>query len=121
MKFSEVVAPEYWPLALRNLSRTLKPAGYVYFTLEITAEEDLAQAFADGQRAGLPVVYGEWAQDSGYHADWAQDWFYHYYPTIAQVKAWMQQAGFQLHAETVGEEYHHFLAQRYEACYLTHC
>jgi SAM-dependent methyltransferase len=108
----EMVCPEDWPLVLSNLSRALKPTGYVYFTVEIAAEEDLVTAFADAQHAGLPVVYCEWAQAEGYHADWAQDGFYHYYPKIEQVKAWVRQAGFHLIAETAGEEYHHFLAQK---------
>jgi cyclopropane fatty-acyl-phospholipid synthase-like methyltransferase len=104
----EMVGPEDWPLVLSNLYRALKPKGYVYCTVEIAAEQDLENAFAAGQQAGLPVVYGEWAQEG----------FYPYYPTIEQVKDWVQQAGFHLIDETVAEEYHHFLVQKYEACKL---
>jgi cyclopropane fatty-acyl-phospholipid synthase-like methyltransferase len=108
----EVVCPEDWSRVLTNLYHALKPTGYVYFTVEIAAEQDLENAFADGQRAGLPLVYGEWAQESGYHEEWAQEGFYHYYPTIAQVKEWVQQAQFLLLDDTAGEEYHHFLVQK---------
>jgi SAM-dependent methyltransferase len=108
----EMVCPEDWPLVLSNLYRALKPTGYVYFTVELAAEQDLENAFAAGRHSGLPVVYGEWAQEGGYHADWAQDGFYHYHPKIEQVKEWVQLAGFHLIAETVGDEYHHLLVRR---------
>jgi SAM-dependent methyltransferase len=108
----EMVCPEDWPLVLRNLYRALKPTGYCYFTVEIAAEQDLEDAFAAGQQLGLPVVYGEWVQEGGYHAEWAQEGFYHYYPKIEQVKEWAQQARFHLIDETVGAEYRHFLVQK---------
>jgi len=108
----ENVCPEDWPLVLANLYRALKPTGYFYFTVEIAAEQDIEKAFAAGRQAGLPVVYGEWAEEGGYHADWAQDGFYHYYPKIEQVKEWLQRAGFHLLDETVGDEYHHFVVRK---------
>lgn len=108
----EMVAPEDWPLVLSNLYRALKPKNYFYFTVEITAEQDIAKAFADGQQAGLPVVYGEWAYEGGYHGEWAQEGGYHYYPKIEQVKEWVRRAPFHLIDETVGDEYHHFLVQK---------
>ena len=110
----EMVCPEDWLPVLSNLYHAIKPQGHLYFTVELAAAEDLKHAFAAGQQAGLPVVYGEWAQDGGYHADWAQEGFYHYYPRIAQVKDWVRQAGFHLMDETVGDEYHHFLVQKVE-------
>lgn len=108
----EMVAPEDWPLVLSKFYRALKPYSYFYFTVEIAAEQEIAKAFEDGQRAGLPVVYGEWAYEGGYHGEWAQDGGYHYYPKIEQVKAWVQRAGFHLIDEIVGSEYHHFLVQK---------
>jgi cyclopropane fatty-acyl-phospholipid synthase-like methyltransferase len=98
----EMVSPEDWPLVLRNLYRAIKSQGYLYFTVEIAAEQDIENAFAAGQQLGWPVVYGEWAQEG----------FYHYYPKIEQVKEWVQLARFRLSDETVGDEYHHFLVQR---------
>lgn len=108
----EMVAPEDWPLVLSNFYRALKPQSYFYFTVEITTEQEIMQAFADGQRAGLPLVYGEWAYEGEYHGDWAQDGGYHFYPQIVQVKAWIQQANFHLRDDTVGNDYHHFLVQK---------
>ena len=108
----EGLPPEDWPLVLRNLQRALKPAGHFYFTVELAAEQDIADAFAEGRKAGLPVVYGEMAQDGGYHADWAQDGYYHYYPKMEQVREWARQAGFHLIDDAPGDEYHHFLAQK---------
>ena len=95
-----------------SLAKKTTALGRFYFTVEIAAEQDITKAFADGQQAGLPVVYGEWAYEGGYHGEWAQDGGYHYYPKIEQVKEWMQRAQFRLIDETVGDEYHHFLAQK---------
>jgi cyclopropane fatty-acyl-phospholipid synthase-like methyltransferase len=108
----EMVSPEDWPLILDNFYRAIKSKGYFYFTVEIAAEKDIEAAFAAGQLLGLPVVYGEWVQAGGYHANWAQAGFYHHYPKIAQVKEWVLGAQFQLIEDTAGDEYHHFLAQR---------
>lgn len=108
----EMVPPEDWPRVLNNLHRALKPQGYFYFTVEITAESDIEQAFAEGQRLGLPVVYGEaqWALEGGYH--WGEDSYYHYYPKAEQVKDWVQQSGFHLIEDAVGDDYHHFLVRK---------
>jgi SAM-dependent methyltransferase len=108
----ENVFPEDWPLVLSNLYRAVKPTSYCYFTVEIAAEQDLENALVRGQQLGLPVIYGEWAEPEGYHAEWAQAGFYHYYPRIEQVREWVRGAQFRLIAETVGVEYHHFLVQK---------
>jgi SAM-dependent methyltransferase len=107
----EMVPPEDWPIVLGNFYRALKPGGYFYFTVEVTSEEEIARAFEDGRQAGLPIVYGEWAYEGGYFGEWAQAGGYHYYPRLDQVRAWVQEAGFRLIDESVGEEYRHFLAQ----------
>ncbi len=112
----EVVPPEDWPLILGNLYRALKPTGSLYLTVEIAAAQDIEKAFVKGQQAGLPIVYGEWVEEGGYHADWAQNGFYHYYPKIKQVKDWLQRAGFHRIDETVGDEYHHFVVQKEWCC-----
>lgn len=102
MDAMEMVFPEDWPLVLGNLHRAIKPKAYFYFTVEIAAEADIENAFAEGRRLGLPVVYGEWAHEGGYH----------YYPRIEQVKEWLQMAQFRLIDETVGDVYHHFLGRK---------
>jgi cyclopropane fatty-acyl-phospholipid synthase-like methyltransferase len=108
----EMVPPEEWPLVLARFHRALRPHTYWYFTVETTSEEEIARAFADAQRAGLPTVYGEWAYETGNFGEWAQEGGYHYYPKIDQVRTWYQEAGFRLIDEAVGEEYHHFLVRK---------
>lgn len=98
----EFVFPEDWPLVLRNFHRALKPSGLFYFTVELANPEDVEAAFEMGQKIGLPVVHGEWAHEGGYH----------YYPTIAQVKRWLDEAHFHILDEMVGDEYHHFIVRR---------
>jgi SAM-dependent methyltransferase len=102
MDAMENVFPEDWPVVLSNLYRAIKPQGYLHFTVEIAAEDEIRKAFAAGQELGLPIVYGEWAHEGGYH----------YYPQIEQVRVWIEQAGFRLMEEAVGDDYHHFLVQK---------
>lgn len=108
----EMVAPEDWPLVLSNLNRALKPGRHLYFTVELAAEQDIEKAFIEGRQTGLPILFGEWAQEGGYHDVWAQDGFYHFYPKIEQVKDWLGQSGFQQIGEMVVDIYHHFLARK---------
>jgi ubiquinone/menaquinone biosynthesis C-methylase UbiE len=108
----ENIPPEDWPLVLGNFYRAIKPEGCFYFTVEITTEQEIEKAFADEKRSGYPVVYGEWAYESGYYGEWAQEGAYHYYPRIEQVKDWLQRAGFHLVDETERDEYHHYLVQK---------
>jgi len=98
----EYVFPEDWPLVLNNLYRAIKPNGCFYFTVELAEEKDIETAFATGQQLGLPLVYGEWAHEGGYH----------YYPKIEQVREWARLAQFRLMEETIGDGYHHFLVQK---------
>ncbi len=108
----EVVPPEDWPLVLGNLSRAILPRGHLYFTVELTDEQDVERAYAEGRKLGLPVVHGEaeWALDGGYQ--WTGNGFYHYFPGIEQVKEWVGKAGFELIDNLAGDEYHHFLVQK---------
>lgn len=102
----ENICPEDWPLVLGNFHRALKPRGYLYFTaetIENADENEIKQAFARSQAAGLPVVYGEWPDEE----------VYHYHPTNQQVQEWAQQAGFEILSEGNGEIwYYHILVQK---------
>lgn len=98
----EHVCPEDWPLVLSNFQRALKPEGYLYFTVETADESDVKTAFEQAQQEGLPVVYGEWVNDD----------MYHYYPSLEQVRAWVQQAGLTILEEGAGDGYHHFLMRK---------
>ncbi len=109
----EMVCPEDWPRVLNNLRCALKPQGYCYFTVELASQQDIEKAFEEGQQAGLPIVYGEWAQERGDHGEWAQEGFYHYYPAIEQVKEWLLRTQFSLLEDAAGDEYHHFLVHRH--------
>jgi SAM-dependent methyltransferase len=99
MDAMEFVFPEDWLPVLDNFHRALRPAAYLYFTVEIAAAGEVEAAFAAAQRLRLPVVYGESAAEPGYH----------YYPTEEQVEEWLRLARFRLVEEAVGDEYHHFL------------
>jgi SAM-dependent methyltransferase len=108
----EMICPEDWPLVMRNLYRAILPKGYLYFTVELTGEQEVQEAFAEGQRMGLPVVYGEaeWLDEGGYR--WGRGGCYHYYPAMEQVREWVRQAGFDVIEEQDDAEYHHFLVQK---------
>jgi SAM-dependent methyltransferase len=108
----EMISPEDWPIVVGNLYRAIRPKGWLYFTVEVTARQDIEDSFAEGRQMGLPVIYGEteWLTEGGYH--WGQGGCYHYYPEIEQVKSWVQQAGFQLSQDQVEAEYHHFLVRK---------
>lgn len=99
----EHVCPEDWPVIFHNFHRALKPGGYLYFTVEIASEQEVEEAFRQGQAAGLPVVYGEWPDNDG---------VYHYYPSMPQVREWLRQAGFELVEEGEGDGYHHFITHK---------
>jgi cyclopropane fatty-acyl-phospholipid synthase-like methyltransferase len=98
----EHVFPEDWPLVLGNFYRALKPQGYLYFTVEIADESEIEKAFIRGQQLGLPVVYGEGVDED----------VYHYYPSLQQVREWMQQTELDLTEEGEGDGYHHFVIRK---------
>lgn len=102
MDAMENVFPEDWPGVLNNFHRALKPHGHAYFTVEIADPAEVEEAFQQAKQLGLPVVHGEWVNDG----------VYHYYPTMEQVREWLQQAGFDILEEGEGDGYHHFIVQK---------
>jgi SAM-dependent methyltransferase len=106
----EFVPPEEWPRVLERFRRALRPGGWLYLTVELVHDQELRAANDVARAAGLPVVAGEviWDGDNGY---------YHHYPAIPRVRAWIADAGFIIVAEAEGpwheEEYayHHVLAR----------
>jgi 2-polyprenyl-3-methyl-5-hydroxy-6-metoxy-1,4-benzoquinol methylase len=102
MDAMEHVCPEDWQPILHNFHRALKPSGYFYFTVELADENDVKRAFQQGQALGLPMVPGEWINTE----------VYHFYPSMSQVRDWLQQAGFQILEEGEGYGYHHFLTRK---------
>jgi len=104
MDAMEHVSPEDWELILGNFYRALKPQGYLYFTVEVEDESEIEAAFKRGQEAGIPIVYGEMPDE--------ENSVYHYYPSLSQVRDWLNEAGFRLIEETFGDLYQHFLVQK---------
>jgi len=108
----EFVPPEDWPGILERFRRALRPGGWLYLTVELAPEDRVRALNEEARRSGLPVVDGEviWDEPDGY---------YHYYPSMQQVRAWVADAGFAIEEEAEGpwheeEEdqyaYHHVLA-----------
>jgi cyclopropane fatty-acyl-phospholipid synthase-like methyltransferase len=98
----EHVCPEDWLLILHNFHRALKPRGFFYFTVELADADEVKAGFQQAQESGLPVVYGEWINDE----------VYHYYPSMSQVREWLQQSGFEVVEEGEGDGYHHFVVRK---------
>jgi cyclopropane fatty-acyl-phospholipid synthase-like methyltransferase len=105
MDAMEHVSPEDWPLVLGNLQRALKSQGYLYFTVEIPGPDEMdeiEEAFKQGQEQELPIVHGECITTD----------VYHYYPSMEQVREWIQKAGLTAIEEGEGDGYHHFLTRK---------
>jgi SAM-dependent methyltransferase len=102
----ENVFPEDWPLVLANLRRALRPGGHLYLTVELVDAEELERVFAEATANGLPVAHGEHPSRGG---------GYHYYPSLLQVTAWLNDAGLRAFADAVSLAtnygYYHLLAQ----------
>jgi SAM-dependent methyltransferase len=110
MDAMEFVPPEDWPPVLEQFHRALRPRGWLYLTVELAPDDRVRAANQAARRSGLPVVDGEviWEGPDGY---------YHHYPDIQQVRAWLADAGFTIDEDAEGpwhEEgyaYHHVLAR----------
>ena len=77
----ENVAPEDWPVVLRNLHRAVRPAAYLYLTVEDIDDAEIEAAWVANRERGLPAVRGEVID-----GDVAG---YHYYPGRDRVRAWL--------------------------------
>lgn len=122
----EHIFPEDWPVIVRGFREALKPGGWLYFTVDVSAAEHLEEAYERGRSQGLPVVFGEVAADvdaafdklMAFKAgevpdgDLADSGVYHYYPPLEQVRGWLGQEMFVIEAEAAGRWYRHFLARR---------
>jgi SAM-dependent methyltransferase len=105
----EFVPPEDWPVVLERLHRALRPEGWLYLTVELAPGDRVRAANEAARRSGLPVVEGEviWEEPDGY---------YHHYPSMPQVRAWLADAGFAVQEQAEGPwheggyAYHHVLA-----------
>ena len=123
MDAMEHVCPEEYPGILQGFQEALKAGGLLYFTADREEEPDfdLQKYFEQGRAAGLPILFGEVADEAAFQQAMAQDdasdeltdrAVYHYYPPLAQVRAWIGQAGLTIEDEGAGSGFHHFLARK---------
>jgi 2-polyprenyl-3-methyl-5-hydroxy-6-metoxy-1,4-benzoquinol methylase len=122
----EHIFPEEWPITVRNFKEALKPDGILYFTLDISATETLKGSFEKAKSKGLPVMFGEVAEDLNEafeeiigtekgvapDNDLADKAVYHYYPSVMQVREWLDQEDFVVAEEGVGKWYMHFITRK---------
>ena len=104
MDAMENIGPEDWPVVLRSFQMALKPGGVLYYTVELPEPGVVEASYRRAKALGLPVVYGEVADeiDAAYEqamaverpsGEQAAAAVYHFYPSPEQVRAWMEQAG----------------------------
>jgi SAM-dependent methyltransferase len=107
----EFVPPEDWPGVLDHFRTALRPDGWLYVTVELADEDEVRAANEEARASGLPIVEGEviWHDPDDY---------YHYYPPMERIQAWLADVGFAIEEEAEEpwhEEayaYHHVLARR---------
>jgi SAM-dependent methyltransferase len=120
----EHVFPEDWQNILRRFHEALKPRGALYFTVELP-DTDLNASYERAKSMGLPVVPGELADEveSAYEQvktyessavphGLAGTAAYHYYPSLEQVRAWLDEVGFEIQDEGTGNGYEHFMVRK---------
>lgn len=130
MDAMEHICPEDWPGILRGFQKALKPGGVLYFTLCTvdTAEPgELEGAYERAKVRGLPVIFGEIADgvDAAYERAAAEGQqvapedlettdtdVYHFYPSVQQVRDWIEQAGLEIEMEGKGSAYRHIIARK---------
>jgi len=126
MDAMEHICPEDYPGILCRFQTALKPGGMLYFTAdrEEDPDFDLQMYFEQGKAAGWPIVYGEVADEAAFEqvmkqmdvsdvSDELTDRaVYHYYPPLAKVREWIDQAGLSIEEEGPGNGFHHFLMRK---------
>lgn len=119
----EHICPEDYPGILDGFQEALKTGGVLYFTA-VRAEEpdfDLEAFYERAKASGLPVVFGEVADEAAY--EWAMEQpevsgeqahpaVYHYYPPLNKVREWIDRAGFAIEEEGAGSGSHHFVLRK---------
>jgi 2-polyprenyl-3-methyl-5-hydroxy-6-metoxy-1,4-benzoquinol methylase len=120
----EHVFPEDWQNILRRFHAALKPHGTLYFTIELP-DTDLNASYERAKAMGLPVVFGELADEVETSYDQVKKYkssevpgelagaaAYHYYPSLEQVQVWLAEAGFVIEEEGVGDGYEHLVVRK---------
>jgi 2-polyprenyl-3-methyl-5-hydroxy-6-metoxy-1,4-benzoquinol methylase len=125
MDAMEHICPEDYPEILRDFQEALKPGGILYFTADREEEPDfdLQMYFEQGKASGLPIVFGEVADEAAFEQAMAMEQtdvsdeltdraVYHYYPLLEKVREWIDQAGFAVEEEGAGSGFHHFVVRK---------
>jgi ubiquinone/menaquinone biosynthesis C-methylase UbiE len=98
----ENLPPEDWPAALAALRRAARARAAVYLTVELPeSQESMRAAYERASARGWPVVWGELAEDDGYH----------YYPERHDVHRWLRDAALVVFEQADGDEYWHLLCR----------
>lgn len=123
----EHISPEDWPVILERFREALKPGGLLYFTYGSSDSwpEEVEEAHEKAQTRGLPAVYGELAYgiDEAFKrlktlgpGEVDDDLFdlaaYHFCPTKAQVRGWVEGAGLAIEEEGFGDGYEHVFGKK---------
>ena len=121
----ENVPPEDWPSIMASFARALTPGGWLYFTVETPNPQELRESFEKSTAMGLPVVYGELADQLNADYEKYKDMdpreiarsgaiisVYHYYPSENQVRAWLSGTGLTITETGTGHWYQHYLARK---------
>jgi 2-polyprenyl-3-methyl-5-hydroxy-6-metoxy-1,4-benzoquinol methylase len=123
MDAMEHICPEDYPGILRGFQEALKPGGVLYFTADREEEPDfdLKLYYERAKAAGLPVVFGEVADEAAFEQAMGQTEVsdeltdravYHYYPPLEKVREWIAQAGFEVEEHGAGSGFHHFVVRK---------
>jgi SAM-dependent methyltransferase len=123
----EHVCPEDWPGIVARFQRALRPGGVLYVTVDAAELGEYREAYERARAMGLPVVFGEVADelDAVYAQAMALDALegatlgerldlsvYHYHPAMEQVRAWFDQAELAIEEEGTGDGYVHVMARK---------
>lgn len=116
MDAMEHICPEDWPVILRNFQRALKPGGALYLTADVREESEVKACYENALAMGLPVVYGEIADEveSAYQraidfGEVRDQCVYHYCPPLDQIHAWFEHVGLTIVEVSEGSDYHHII------------
>ena len=126
MDAMEHISPEDYPHILRKFQEALKPGGVLYFTMDSTPSIELDASYERAKAQGLPVVFGEVADQVNVAFeqlqalgpvpvvpdDLSDSAVYHFYPSLDQAREWIKQAGLSIEEEGFGSGYHHFVVRK---------
>ena len=123
----EHVFPEEWPVIMHRFREALKPGGMLYFTVYVSVSTRfLERSYAQAKAQGLPVVFGEVVDEEAFEKVMATEIgdlknlpgelldraVYHYYPSLEQVRKWLEQEKFEIEAEGPATYYHFVVRKR---------